>query len=151
MAQRRRGRKRPACGRGPSRRIALPEDMRGSMRAKIAYAELIRRTREQSLLASCADLLAWDEDTYMPPAGGEHRAAQPGLLRGLQNERATDPRLGELLAEVEASPLAADPEAAEAANVRDIRRAYARLTRLPRALVEELARVTSLSEQAWAA
>src|SRR5262249_48332300 len=35
--------------------------------------------------------------------------------------------------------------------VREIRRAHGRLTRLPRALVEELARVTSLSEQAWAA
>jgi carboxypeptidase Taq len=121
------------------------------MRAEVAYAELIRRTREQSLLASCADLLAWDEDTYMPPAGGEHRAAQLALLAGLQHERATDPRLGELLAAVEGSPLVADPESAEAANVRDLRRAHARLTRLPRALVEELARVTSLSEQAWAA
>jgi carboxypeptidase Taq len=121
------------------------------MRAEIAYAELIRRTREHSLVASCADVLAWDEDTYMPSAGAEHRAAQLALLAGLQHQRATDPRLGELLAEVEGSLLVADPESAEAVNVREIRRAYEHQTRLPRALVEELARVTSLSEQAWAA
>jgi carboxypeptidase Taq len=121
------------------------------MRAEIAYAELIRRTREESLLASCAELLAWDEDTYMPPAGIEHRAAQLALLAGLQHERATDPRLGELLAAVEASALVRDPEADEAINVRELRRDYDRQTRLPRRLVEELARVTTLAEQEWAA
>ncbi len=120
------------------------------MRAEISYAELMRRTREESLLASCAELLAWDEDICMPPAGAEHRAAQLALLAGLQHARATDPRLGELLAEAEGSPLVADPDSDAAVNVRAIRRAYDRQTRLPRALVEELARVASLSERAWA-
>ena len=120
------------------------------MRAEIAYAELIRRTREQSLLASCAELLAWDEDTYMPPAGAEHRAEQLALLAGLEHARATDPRLGELLAAVEGSPLVADPESDVAVNVREIRRTFDRQTRLPRELVEELARTTSLAERAWA-
>ena len=120
------------------------------MRAETAYAELIRRTREQSLLASCAELLAWDEDTYMPPAGAEHRSAQLALLAGLQHARATDPRLGDLLAAVEGSPLVADPDGAAAVNVREIRRTFDRQTRLPRELVEELARVASLAERAWA-
>src|SRR4051794_26771858 len=115
------------------------------MRAEIAYAGLMRRTREQSLLASCAELLAWDEDVYMPPAGAEHRAAQLALLAGMQHARATDPRVGDLLAEVEGSPLVADPEADAAVNVREIRRTYDRQTRLPRGLVEELARVASLA------
>jgi carboxypeptidase Taq len=121
------------------------------MRAKFAYAELILRTRKESLLASCAELLAWDEETYMPPAGIAHRAGQLALLAGIQHQRATDPRLGELLAEVEASPLIADPQSDEAVNVRELRRAYMRQTRLPRKLVEELARVTTLAEQEWAA
>ncbi|HKI32545.1 MAG TPA: carboxypeptidase M32 [Gemmataceae bacterium] len=120
------------------------------MRDEIAYADLIRRTREQSLLASCAELLAWDEDTYMPPSGAEHRAAQLALLAGLQHARATDPRLGDLLAAVEGSPLVADPDSAEAVNVREIRRGFDRQTRLPRGLVEELARSASLAERAWA-
>src|SRR5215470_3672727 len=120
------------------------------MRAEIAYAELIRRTREESLLASCAEVLAWDEDICMPPAGAEHRAAQLALLAGLQHARATDPCLGELLAAVEGSPLVADADGDAAVNVRQVRRAYDRQTRLPRALVEELARVTSLAERAWA-
>src|SRR5437588_201432 len=32
-----------------------------------AYAELIRRTWEARVLGSCAELLGWDERTYMPP------------------------------------------------------------------------------------
>jgi carboxypeptidase Taq len=69
----------------------------------------------------------------------------------LEHARATDPRLGDLLAAVEGSPLVADPESAEAVNVRETRRAYDRQTRLPRELVEELARAAALAEQEWAA
>jgi carboxypeptidase Taq len=121
------------------------------MRAEAAYAELVRRAREEALLASCAELLGWDEDTYMPAAGVAHRAGQLALLAGLLHQRATDPRRGDLLAEVEGSPLVGDPDAAAAVNVRELRRAYDRLTRLPRSLVEETARLTALAEQEWAA
>src|SRR5438132_346122 len=119
------------------------------MTAQTAYQELMRRRREESLLESCAAVLDWDELTYMPRGGVAHRADQMALLAGLQHDRATDPRLGELLAAVEASSLVADPLCAEAVNVREIRRAYDRDTRLPRSLIAELARVTSLAQQPW--
>jgi carboxypeptidase Taq len=119
------------------------------MKAERAYEELVRRLREQTLLASCEELLGWDELTYMPHGGVAHRAEQMALLAGLAHARATDPRLGELLAAVEGSDLVRDPESPAAVNVRWTRRAYDRLTRLPRALVEELARLTSLAQQAW--
>ena len=44
------------------------------MRAQDAYDELLRRSREETLLASCAELLGWDEETYLPPGGVGHRA-----------------------------------------------------------------------------
>jgi carboxypeptidase Taq len=62
---------------------------------------------------------------------------------------ATAPRVGELLAEIEASDLVKDPDSLEAANVREIRRAYDRAVKLPEALVEELARVTTQAQQVW--
>src|SRR5690242_1802669 len=120
------------------------------MRAEAAYAELVRRTREKSLLAGCLEVLAWDESTYLPPAGAEHRAAQNALLAGLVHERGTDPRVGELLAAVEGSALTGDPESDPAVNVRELRRLYDWEARLPRSLVEETARVTALAEQEWA-
>src|SRR5205809_1029603 len=119
------------------------------MQADAAYEELIRRVREETLLASCAELLGWDEETYMPRGGVAHRANQLALLAGLQHERATDPRLGELLHTLEDSALVADPLFAAAVNVRECRRLYNRLIRLPRSLVEEIARTTSLAQQEW--
>jgi carboxypeptidase Taq len=116
-----------------------------------AYDELVARAREQSLLGSCSAVLSWDEQTYMPTRGAVHRGGQMALLAGLYHERATDPRVGELLSIVEDSPLAAAPESAAAVNVRELRRAFKRKVLLPKALVEELARITSLAQHEWIA
>jgi carboxypeptidase Taq len=121
------------------------------MRPQAAYEELIRRTREESLLASCAELLGWDELTYMPRGGVENRGNQMAYLAGLQHEKGTAPRLGDLLDGLEGSGLVSDPDSPAAVNVREIRRVYDRATRLPRKLVEDLARVTSLAQQEWLA
>jgi carboxypeptidase Taq len=115
-----------------------------------AYSQLLHWSREASLLASCAELLAWDEETYMPPGGVAHRGQQMGLLAGLHHERLTDPRLDELLAAVEGSALVRDPLSPEAVNVRELRRLYDRTCRLPRSLVEEIAQITCLAQQEWA-
>ena len=120
------------------------------MNAQAAYEELIARVRESALLDSCAVLLGWDEETYMPRGGAEHRGNQMALLAGLHHARITDPRMGDLLAAVEGSPLVADPLAPAAVNVREIRWTYDRVRRLPRLLVEELARTASLAQQEWA-
>ncbi len=121
------------------------------MKAKAAYEELVRLSRERALLASCVALLAWDEETYMPPGGATHRAEQLAYLAGLEHDKATDPRLGERLADVDNSDLVSDLSSDAAVNVREWRRQYDRQTRLPRPLVEETARVTSLAQAEWAA
>ncbi len=117
--------------------------------SRTAYAELVRRWRERALLASCSALLGWDEQTYLPRGGSAYRGDQMALLAGLHHERATDPDIGELLETVEGSDVLADPESPEAANVREWRRGFDRVTRLPRSLVEELARTTSMAQQEW--
>ncbi|MEW4568313.1 carboxypeptidase M32 [Tautonia sp. JC769] len=121
------------------------------MDAKAAYDELIQRSREWSTLASCAALLSWDEQTYLPDGGSAFRGEQLGMLAGLEHERATDPRIEALLHSVEESDLIADPQAPEAVNVRELRRAFNRKAKLPRELVEELARVTSTAQHEWVA
>lgn len=113
-----------------------------------AYDELVTRAREAWLLGTCSALLSWDEHTYMPKGGVEHRGRQLALLAGLAHERATDPRLGELLTRLETSP-ASDPLEPRRVNVRELRRRFDRATRLPRKLVEELARTTSRAQQEW--
>jgi carboxypeptidase Taq len=120
------------------------------MTPQAAYDELIRRAREESLLESCQALLGWDELTYMPPGGVAARADQLSHLVGLHHALATDPRIAELLATLEGSTLVQEPTSNVAVNVREIRRTYDRLTRLPRTLVEELAHLAPLAQQQWA-
>ena len=113
------------------------------------YSDLTRMLREAALLSSCASVLSWDEQTYMPKRGSAHRADQLGLLAGLAHERATSPRIGECLSELEQSGELGDANGDRAVNVREARRTYDRQTKLPRRLVEELSRTTTLSQQAW--
>jgi carboxypeptidase Taq len=119
--------------------------------ARGAYNELIRRSREQAILASCSAVLSWDEQTYMPPGGALHRGNQMALLAGLHHDHATDPKVGELLRVVEGSTLIDETDSVEAVNVRELRRSYNRRVQLPRTLVEELARTTSLAQSEWVA
>ena len=110
----------------------------------------MQRVREEATLASIEALLEWDEETRMPAGAVEGRSEQLALLAGLLHERGTDPRLGELLDEVEGSPLLADPMSPAAVNVRELRREYQRSVRLPRKLVQDLARTTAMAQRAWA-
>ena len=48
----------------------------------------------------------------MPAGAVEGRSEQLALVAGLLHERGTDPRIGELLDELEGSPLLADPDCA---------------------------------------
>jgi len=115
-----------------------------------AYQELLRLSREETVLSSCLDFLEWDEEVCMPGGGVQHRAEQTALLAGLVHDHGTDPRYDELLNTVEASSLVSDPESDIAVNVRELRREFDRERRMPRRLVEESARVTALASQVWA-
>jgi carboxypeptidase Taq len=113
------------------------------------YDELVSSLKRTGLLGSCSNVLGWDEQTYLPLGGAGLRADQLSLLAGMIHERATSPRVGELLTELEQSGDLGDDNSAMAVNVAESRHAYDRATKLPRALVEELSRVTTLSQQAW--
>ncbi len=118
-------------------------------RVDVAYQELSGLLRTAELLGSCASVLSWDEQTYMPKGGAEHRANQLSLLAGLAHEQRVSPRIGELLSELEQSGQLGDPDGDVAANVREARRSFDRATKLPRRLVEEISHTTTLAQQAW--
>lgn len=112
----------------------------------LAYNRLVEHLRDLALLRSCGAVLGWDEQTNLPPRGAEHRANQLALLAGLAHDRATDQTVGGLLNELSNSESLGE---AASANVRDARRSYDRSVKLPKKLVEELSRTTTLSQQAW--
>ncbi len=115
------------------------------MDAARAYGELLARFREVALLSSCSTLLGWDEETYMPSGGIEHRAHQIALLAGLRHERLADPVLGDLIeSAAELGTLN------ELANVRAASRLHRRHSRVPKILVEEIAETTTMGQHVWA-
>jgi len=113
-----------------------------------AYEELVTRLKRTALLGSCSAVLEWDEQTYLPREGAEHRANQLALLAGMVHEQATNPEIGNLLVELEANTSLGEASP-EMANIREARHEYDRATKLPRRLVEELSRVATLSQHAW--
>jgi carboxypeptidase Taq len=114
------------------------------------YDKLCRHARQVAILSSTQALLGWDERTKLPPAGGEYRAEQMSYLAGLIHKQETAPEVGEWLTELADSPLAADRHSESGADIVNLRRDYDRKTKLPQALVEELARLAVLGQQVWA-
>ena len=119
------------------------------MNATEAYADLIRRGKEAATLGSAAAVLGWDERVNMPRDGSAFRGEQMALLARLTHEMSTAPQIGEELATLESSELTRDPHSDASVIVRELRRGYDRAVKLPKELVEELARTTTRAQQAW--
>lgn len=111
--------------------------------------ELTHIVKEISLLGSCGALLAWDERVYMPKKGTGNRAEQSALLAGMSHEKFISPRIGELLSEIESSGELDDPLSPDAVNIRELRRDYDKSIKIPKSLVEEISKTTTLAEHAW--
>lgn len=112
-------------------------------------AELRGYMRETALLETTQALLEWDERTMLPAAGGEFRADQITLLSGMIHRRHIDVRVGDWLAALAESPLAADPHGDSGATIRLLRRDFEKRRKLPVDLVERLSRATVLGQQHW--
>jgi carboxypeptidase Taq len=117
---------------------------------KKAYQRLLDLSKQIHLLDTSMALLEWDQKTYMPKGGTENRGNQLALLAGMSHQRATAPEIGELLNQLENSPLSADEDSFEAANIREIKHRYDKLVKVPQSLVEELTRVTTIAHDVWA-
>lgn len=119
------------------------------MTAQEAYCWLLEHSKETAYLASFSKLAGWDQATYTPKKGHPHRAMMQATLAKLLHQRATDPRIGEMLAKVEGSSWLGEPTSVEAVNVREWRRAYDLQTKIPERLAVELAQATSEGEAIW--
>jgi carboxypeptidase Taq len=111
-----------------------------------AYDQFIRRVKEIQTAGSIEALLDWDQETYMPPKGAEARAAQLALVAGIGHEKMIGGDFARLLEQVEREN---DGDPVVATNVREVRRVFDRKVKLPTALVEEIARTTTLAKGAW--
>jgi carboxypeptidase Taq len=65
------------------------------------FAELEERSRGIQALRSISRLLEWDQLTQMPGGGGSARAEHVALIKGLAQEKLTNPELRSLLDELQ--------------------------------------------------
>lgn len=106
--------------------------------------------RRMVLLRQSAELLHWDQETYMPAAGDAGRSEQIALLESLAHNELSSPALGELLGQAGASDdVSIRPSDLDQALLRELLRAHRRATRVPTRLVKELARTASAAQSAW--
>jgi carboxypeptidase Taq len=113
------------------------------------FAELVRRLGEIYDLQKAAYLLAWDQETKMPPLGAPARAEQLATLARLAHDRATAPELGELLEELRELEESSERESFEASLVRVARHDYEKKRSVPSELRAEMTRAGSLGYAGW--
>jgi len=120
----------------------------------VLFDEVCQYVGKSSLLASINSVLEWDERTMMPAAEAEHRADQTTLLSGIIHQRWTDEAFVAKVSELAAGPLATGPlsegpDDETSVTIRRLKRLVDKKTKLPRSLVEELARTATLGQSAW--
>ncbi|MBK8270104.1 MAG: carboxypeptidase M32 [Planctomycetes bacterium] len=110
------------------------------------YNEFIKHVRETGMIDATSSVLDWDAEVNMPENGLDQRAEQLSLLAALGHERRISPRLGEWLSKLEGKT----EDEVQETNVREMRRAYDRAIKIPTALVERIAHVSTLAKESWA-
>ncbi|HEY7350365.1 MAG TPA: carboxypeptidase M32 [Ktedonobacterales bacterium] len=111
--------------------------------------ELFERTQEICDLGSLLSLVGWDQQVKMPPQANQIRGPQLATFQALLHERQTAPRIGELLDQLEQRIQGNGYTDADRGMVRLVRRNYDQATKIPAALVREIAEATSEAWGAW--
>ena len=113
------------------------------------YRRLKDRLAEISDLNSTASLLAWDQETYMPPGGGAARAEQLATLGKVAHQAFISDEMDSLLGRAAHDVVDQPYDSDEASLVRVTRRDFDKARRVPSELVAEIARATSQGLETW--
>lgn len=120
-----------------------------------AYESLVAKLKRTHYLGTVAGLLGWDEQVNLPPDSADQRAEQAALIAELQHAAASDPGIALLLGEAEKQVchLLSDKPAEVVDRqvvLREAKKDYARVVKLPAEFVAEKARLSSEAYHAWA-
>ncbi len=115
------------------------------------WQELRARLQVISDLKMASEVLNWDQLTYMPPGGGPARGRQLATLQRLAHEHLSDPELGRLLDQLEATVDQEDPNNTNAALLRLVRIQFDQATKVPPQFTADFASHIAASYDAWTA
>lgn len=121
---------------------------------KNPYAKLHALSRNIAALHAVEQLLDWDQETYMPSEAIAVRSLQIELCASLTHKQKTSPTFAKTLAqlvdidsgEIRAKELSSPQRAA----VREWRRDYLKMVKLPSSFVKSVAKTASTAIHAWA-
>jgi len=134
---------------GIDNRLAAPlaAGAKNGAAAMSAYQELEALFARAGVLNDVIGILGWDTETMMPGGAINGRSDQIATLEELAHEVLVSPKTGDLIA------AAAEDEAElsewQRANLREMQRAHARATAIPRDLLLASARANTLCQHAW--
>ncbi len=104
---------------------------------------------EASDLEHVVELLEWDAETYMPPAGAEDRAYHRATVESLMHRKYTSEEVGRLLEELKPWAAQLDPDSDDARLVRISEREYLRRVKVPAEMVAEFAQIRTIATAVW--
>lgn len=111
-----------------------------------AFEDLMAFQRDTEALAQVAGRLGWDQETVMPRGAAPQRAEEMAAMEKVLHARRVDARLADWLALIDDATL--DPVGQ--AQMRHIRRSFARASKVPAQLAADIARLTSRAQGQWA-
>ncbi len=111
-----------------------------------AFEKLMAFQRDTQALAEIAGRLGWDQETMMPDGAAPQRAEEMAAMENILHARRIDPKIADWLEAIDASLLSP----ADAAQIREIRRAQTRALKVPVGLSMAIARATSAAQRKWA-
>jgi carboxypeptidase Taq len=110
---------------------------------------LKQRLGRLSDLGHALSLAHWDQQTMMPPRGGEARAESLATLTSISHEMFVDGETGRLLDAAAAELNGSDHDSDDVRLVALVRRQWEKARRVPSELAAELARAASIGQEAW--
>jgi carboxypeptidase Taq len=102
-------------------------------------------------LRNVAQLLDWDQQTMMPPGGAPARAETVATVQKISHEMFISDETGRLIEAAGAHLDGAPADSDEASLIRVTRRQWDKARRVPAELAGDLARASSVGQQAWVA
>lgn len=117
------------------------------------YSDILRISRQSSLLEGVSHLLEWEQETYMPPGANSIRAEQLSLLAGLIHKGKTEKKFSSALAkciDMKTGKILEEKLSVEKkVALKEWRKNFLKETALPTSFVEEFAKLTSQAMEVW--
>jgi carboxypeptidase Taq len=119
------------------------------MDLEVAYRTLLKEIHDYFVLTQIEYMLDWDFETYMPPKGVKQRSEELAMMATLRHDRLTNPKVGELLKTIKDDPNYPSLSYVKKREIELIERKYNRESKIPKELVEKIAKHAPIAIDAW--